>query len=166
MRVGVRAAVVLVGVIVAAVLPARAQFTFDGVCTMNLNFSFNAPVTTNSPARTWTVGGSGTCVTDAEPLKPIKQMQVGGSGVSQLSQCGVLRLLGSYVAVFSPSPAPPASNGALEFIGSSVGGILHLSAPSPQFQGLGVLVSGGTLNCLQGGTTQMTFTGVFAFADP
>lgn len=165
MRFGIKAGVALAGLVLASSFPAQAQFTFDGVCTMNITFSFSGAITLNSPPLNWTVSGSGTCVTDAEPLSPIKQMGLGGSGVSQLSQCGVLRLLGSYVATFSPSPAPPPSSGALELIGSAAGGVLHLSAPSPQFQGVGTLASAGIVGC-NAGKTQLTFTGVFAFADP
>jgi len=166
LRFGVKVATVLAGMVLAAAMPAAGQLTFNGVCTMNVTFSFSGPITNNSPPRSWSMSGGGTCVTDAQPLSPIKTMGVAGSGVSQLSQCGVLRLLGSYVIDFNPSPAPPASNGAVDLIGSSAGGILHLSAPSPQFQGVAALVSLGAVGCVLGGTSQLSFTGAFLFVDP
>jgi hypothetical protein len=165
-RLGMKGAMAATVVVLAAAFPASGQLTFDGVCTMNATFTFSGPITNTSPPRSWSMFGTGTCVTDAQPLSPIKSMSLGGSGVSQLTQCGVMRLLGSYAASWDPSPAPPASSGALDFIGSAAAGVLHLSAPSPQFQGLGVVASIGGLGCALGGTSQLTFTGALLFVDP
>jgi len=156
----------LTGLILATGVPASGQGTFNGLCTMSATFSFSPPVTLNSPPGTWSMTGTGTCVTDAQPLSPVKTMSLNGSGTSQLMQCDALRLLGSYAIGFFPSPAPPPGSGALEFIGTAAGGILHLSTPSTQFQGVAALASLGALSCTLGGTTQITFTGAFVFVDP
>jgi hypothetical protein len=166
-RLGVRAAIALTGLILATGFPASGQLTFNGVCTLNVTFFFSSPITLNSQPASWSMTGTGTCVTDQGPLSPVKTMSLNGSGPpSQQMQCDDLRILGSYGISFLPSPAPPPSSGALDFIGTAAGGVLHLSSTTPQFQGLGVLVSLGALSCVSGGATQMTFTGVFVFVDP
>jgi hypothetical protein len=166
MRIRIGIATCLVFLALASMIPASGQGTFMGVCTFNATFSFNAPLTLNSPQRTWSATGSGTCVSDAEPLSPVKTLSMSASGVSQLSQCAALRLLGSYTLAMFPSPAPPASSGDADFIGTAAGGVLHLSSSGPMFQGVGAVASGGVLACVNGGTSQLAFVGSLSFVDP
>lgn len=157
----------LAGVLLLAGIPARGGAA-GGVCTVSISFFFNTPISNNSPVTSFTPSGSGTCVATAQPLSPVKHIEIGGGLASgSATRCNQLFLFGSYDVSFSPDPAPASSTGTFNFWGTASGGLLLMLGSQPTFVGPALLAGGGQLTCTTNGSIQnVTFTGVLAFVDP
>jgi hypothetical protein len=157
----------LIGALIAGSVPAQGGAA-GGVCTVTITFSFNSPISNNSPVTAFTPSGSGTCVASAQPLSPVKHLDFfGGNASGSTTHCNQLFLFGSYGVTFSPDPAPASSFGTFNFWGTASGGFLLMLGSQPTFLGPGVLAGGGLLTCTtQGSIQNVTFTGVLAFVDP
>jgi hypothetical protein len=154
------------------VQPARAQGAFVGQCAVNITMTFTSRIyLTSGGTALESMEGLASCVTNAEPLSPVKTFTFAGSaGPGSVSTCGALAISGFYAGVFSPSPAPPPTNGTFSFVGSTAGGLLIMSGTSPTFEGVGVLTGLGSAGCLSttqpGGSKEFGFVGPLSFLDP
>jgi hypothetical protein len=157
----------LIGVLILGSFPARSGAA-AGVCAVTITFSFNSPISNSSGVTPFIPSGSGTCVASAQPLSPVKHIDIGGGNASgSVTHCNQLFLFGSYGVSFSPDPAPSSSFGTFNFWGTASGGFLLMNGNSPTFVGPGLLAGGGLLTCAtQGSIQNVTFTGVLAFVDP
>ena len=133
-----------------------------GVCSISLRFTFSGVISNTSPPLPYTMTGSGTCQTSAGLGKTI---QFGlTSGTASIAHCVPLLMSGAYDVSMFPDPAPSGSNGEFNFVGTASGGAARMNGSNPTFLGVGVVVGTGLVGC--GGSSQLNFSMVLAFADP
>lgn len=136
----------------------------SGICTGNLRFTFNNPISNNAPPTGFSMEGSGNCQTSAQ-IAASKNMTIQGTGVATLAHCVPLVTQGSYVITFFPEPSPLPSNGQMVFVGTASGGAAQLDGSNPTFLGVMVLAGNGLVSC-SGGTNVLNFTTSLTFVDP
>jgi hypothetical protein len=151
-------------ILALAGLPARAGAA-QGVCTLNLNLSFFAPITNSSPPTPFNLSASGTCQTTAHPANA-KTIQIGGSGSGIATRCDELVVTSTFVVDFFPDPSPAGTNGILTIAGTAGGAAMRMSGGPPTFEGEAAMVSTGLLGCINNGAWSLNFTGALAFVDP
>jgi hypothetical protein len=146
-------------------LPAAAETTFEGVCVGTVQMTFaNDIKLLSGPTNLTNLTGNATCVTNADT--PPKTLGLTGSGTGVVTQCGAILVNGAFNAAFVPSPAPPPSNGAFTYLGTTSGGTLRLAGANPTLHAVGVLAGTGAIACAQSGASTFTFQMVLPFADP
>ncbi len=155
---------------------ASADILFAGSCVVALEVSFSPRATRISSDRAVSIDGGGWCASNAQTSSPpetlIKNIDLGGSGSGTVTTCETFEATGSYIATFSPSPAPPTSNGTFVLAGSPVEVTLDLAGLGPIFVAHGSLVldlgnAGEVGPCaLSTGTSRLTYTGSLTFGDP
>jgi hypothetical protein len=157
--------VAIMSLLAFAGMPARAG-SASGVCTLNLNLSFSAPINNSSPPTPFSLSATGTCETTAQP-GAVKSLQMGGSGNGSIAtKCDELVVSSTFVVDILPPPAPAGTNGILTIAGTAAGAVMRMSGGPPTFEGEGLMVSTGLLGCINNGTTSVNFTGVLVFVDP
>lgn len=148
----------------------HADIVFSGSCLFSLTVRF-------SPAATYTsvadadveLNGSGTCVTDAEPLDPIKTVNFVAEGTALTRNCAVFEADGFYLMDFEPAPGPPSSAGTFVLAGGVAAVNLELVGGNPLLVGVAPLAglnTGPAISCGAGGATTFTYLGTLTFTDP
>jgi hypothetical protein len=157
--------VALSAALALSVLPARAGAAI-GTCTGSVRFNFDDPISTTGGTTTYNMSGTARCQTTAQAGN-FKTMTFANSlGQVTSGRCGALTMQGPYVVNFFPDPSPIGGSGQSTFWGTASGGIWIWEGSNPTLVGIGVLAGAGAISCTQGGTSSITFTMSFTFADP
>lgn len=155
----------LAAAVTMAVMPARGGAAL-GTCVANVHFNFASPISNTAGPTTYSMNGSGTCQTSAQPAAAKTFEFLTTTGQVTSGRCAALTMQGPYVGIFFPDPAPSGSVGQSSFVGTAAGGAWLWTGSNPTFVGVGILASGGMVSCVNGGTNSLNFTMSFTFADP